>query len=877
MSFFYQATKTESGGTKGVRSSSRVKEIPIASMNKLSCSVCPRAKDSGHKNPKMRPSGAKSPLVYMLGTSPSEEDDANDLHWSDAAGDAIHDKFGSFFMKQNVRSNYVQQCRGDMDVRTIECCRSRIVQDIEETKPLLVVTIGDEALRWAVPSIAGNAMTHRGQLMVAKIGLHNCWVLPLIYPAFAFKKKGQFGKSEFEKIFEHDVRLVKELIDQRLHQPPTVWSNPKDWDRGLELITGHEPKDFQRLENALADLAGLPKSAIDFETNGLRPYHLKEPLLLTAAVGSFERTVAFCIDHPDGWGTDARRAKARAMLGEYMLHSGRKAAHNLAMEMEWAHYFYGPAILRRTEWDDTMGMCHTLDERPGTKKLEHQILIRAGFNVKAQNNLDVTRLAEYPAAKVLRYNAMDTKWTDWLRDDLLPQVQENAKFQAEYERKLRLAPTLILTQAKGIPIDFEYAEKQQDLLLDSMDALEGKIQRTNEVRQYARRFGPFSPTNADHVLKLMKDVLDRDEVRVEDSRTGAVRWTTEEEALAKIPAKEVPSASMILEHRAVAKLQSTYIKPILDRKIVCRDGLVRSRYGSMVAVTGRLNAEDPNIQNFPKRKHREIRGVVVPPKHHVMAPCDYGQIEFRVVGMASEDANLVKYCWTGYDVHQYWAKRMMEEYREIVDYIVEAWPEVLKAEDQDKAMLKVWRQEAKNGWVFPQLFGSSVRSCAEQLHLPMNIAEDLAGEFWDEFKGVKKWQEKLMKDYERNLYVETLTGRRRRGAMTKNEIINMPIQGTAADIVTCSMDALSERAEAEQDDVYQPAINVHDDLTFWLPEQQETKYLDQIALEMCKHRFDFINVPLVVEASLGKRWHECKEVKVYRSNELYNMRNPYAN
>lgn len=866
MSFFYNATK-KAPPAKSAGKGGRKADIPIASLRQLGCSVCPKDKDKDLRTPKMAPDGPKTAPIYLLMSAPTADDDRDGVPLSGKLGDHLWKKFGKGFMENDVRVGYVTQCAGEQSVVEIECCRGRVTSDIEAVKPLVVVGVGDAPLQWAIGGDLTSSIPHRGTLFVTKIGKHACYYYQLLYPNY-LHKKGGYSKSEYELAMEHDIRQLKQWLDDGL-PPAKVYSAP--YDDGIELITGQEPGDLQRLEQALYELANEPASSVDIETNGLRPYFLKDPRIWMAAVGTFERTVAFPLDHPEGWGTEARRKKVWELFGNYLLNSGRKSAHNLAMELEWFGYFFGAKMLRQTEWDDTMALSHTLDERPGTKSLDVQTRIRFGFFLKGQSRIDVRRILEYPIKETLRYNALDTKWTDLLRRTLKPIVDADPIYKREYERKVRLAPTLVLTEARGVDIDMNYATGLLTKLSAQAKDIEAKLKRCPEIKDFEARFGSFQPTNSEQVLKLMKDICQRDEVRVEDGRTGAVRFTSDEEALSKIPAKEVPSASLILEHRAVSKLTSTYIKPILDGKIVCPDGKVRSKYGSMVAVTGRLNSEDPNIQNWPKRKHKEIRGMACAPDGFWLVPCDYGQIEFRVVGMASEDDNLVKYCWTNYDVHKFWAERMVAEYGPIKDYIVETF-----GVDWDEKGLKTLRQEAKNGWVFPQLFGSSVRSCAEQLHLPDHVADDLAAEFWDEFKGVKRWQEKLIKNYERNLYVETLGGRRRRGPMTKNEIINMPIQGTAADIVTEAMNVLSERGQAEDDESLIPIINVHDDLTFRVPDAMLEDHIEIIAREMCLPRFDYINVPLVVEVSVGHRWHELEEIKVYRSHELFNTPNPYA-
>lgn len=877
MSFFYSATRSEvakrgapKAGGRGV--------IPIATMREMGCAACPRDKSTEAKTHKMRPSGAKSPLVYILGAGPSLLDDREDGHWMDEVGDALYEAFTKRFMNDSVRSNYIVQCYGSSNLlEATECCRNRVIADIEEASPAVVVTVGDTPLRWALQGSdnKGNTLTHRGSPIVSKFGRHVCYVVPLIFPNF---KKKKFGVSEYELAFKKDAHFAIRLA----HSGGTVLPEPvvydTDMDAGIELITGEQPGDMRRLERALADLAGLPRLAIDIETNGLRPRgRLNDnhpPGIYTTAVGTFERTVAFPVAMPEqGWSTDREKRQVSDLLGEFLLYSGVKVAHNLAMELEWSEFFYGHKVLRETEWDDTMSMAHTMDERPGTKSLDFQTRRHFGFWLKSIEDIDVTRLAAYPIKRVLRYNGLDTKWTNKLDSHLREHYinADHPDLLAEHQRKVRLAPTLVIAQSIGLPVHMGRVDEKMKAFDAELARLEKAIDRTPEVIKFNQRFGKLVPSNNDQILKLYKEVLKRPEIQVEE-RDGSIRQTTDEEALSKMPANEVPSAPLFLEHRAVSKLNGTYLIPIKeDRARSALTKRVHSRYDAMKAVTGRLASDDPNIQNFPKRKHKHIREIVVPLPGYEFLACDYGQIEFRVVGMASEDRNLCKACWTGYDVHKFWAERMVAMYAPIKDYIVETFKV-----DWDEKGLKTLRQEAKNGWVFPQLFGSSVRSCADQLHLPLEVAEDLAAEFWDEFSGVKRWQERLLKNYERNLFVETLGGRKRRGPMTKNEIINMPIQGTATDIVTAAMCAVSERAYEDDIPHLNPVLNVHDDLTYMTPTGERERMVKIIATEMCKHRFDWINVPLVVEVSHGDDWANLEEIAVFRSDVLFNLENPYA-
>jgi DNA polymerase I-like protein with 3'-5' exonuclease and polymerase domains len=448
---------------------------------------------------------------------------------------------------------------------------------------------------------------------------------------------------------------------------------------------------------------------------------------------------------------------------------------------------------------------------------------------------------------------------------LSPRVLASDSYEREYERKLRITPTLVGIQHKGMPVNPEVAEELDQKYAEQLVEIEAKIRRTQEVSDYTRRFGSFDPANPGHVLKLLQVICGRDEIYVEER--GEERITTDSEALIRIPVKEVPSVPLILEHRALTRNRTTYLHPVISKKIVAFDGIMHAPYNAMDAVTGRLSSP---AHNWPKRKHKEVRSCVQVTKGRWMLACDYGQIEFRVAGMLTGDEEIISACWTNYDVHKFWAERLVAIYPAIIDQIVEEF----KLDWEEKG-IKTLRQEMKNKWVFPQIFGSSIKSCAEQLGVPLEIMEELADEFWDTFAATKRWQEKLLQSYEKKLYVETLGGRRRRGPMTKNEIINMPIQGTALDIVTAAMDRLSEISIEEDDPDYQCNFNGHDDLTFVIPDHCLEAKLKRIVREMCMHRFDYINVPIVVEASVGWRWDQLEEVGKYRSDDLFNIPNPY--
>jgi DNA polymerase-1 len=225
-----------------------------------------------------------------------------------------------------------------------------------------------------------------------------------------------------------------------------------------------------------------------------------------------------------------------------------------------------------------------------------------------------------------------------------------------------------------------------------------------------------------------------------------------------------------------------------------------------------------------------------------MVAVDYGQLEARIIAAATQDKRFVQALWEGHDVHGEWAERLAH-----------AYPRRIGGQKNltDKKAMKTFRTDIKNQWTFPLFFGAALESAAYYLSIPEDVLRPHYDAFWDEYAGVKKWQEQQLLFYEKHGYIECLTGRRRHAPLGVNKILNSPIQGTAADLV---MDAMSRLSETN-DPVLQPELNIHDDLTFMrVPEVQEEAVVAAILDIMLKPVFSWINVPITVEVSVGKNW-----------------------
>lgn len=844
----------------------------------LTCRQCPLDREP-LQHPKMPPTGAASPTFYVLGEAPGEQEDEHGEQFVGNSGRLIRDRVPSRWL-DHIRWNNTLRCRppGNRDPQPFElaCCRRQQEEDIATTKPAVILAFGGYALQWLVQGSVfsaqrfaggrqrnefhtrngeGNAVAlpiisqWRGRRLPVVIGGHTCWVYPLMHPAsFLYMKSSK--NYEQRKMYEPSLRcferdLARAFADFEAGLPEPFVEPPEEYKRNIKCVTEIGPRGLARICERLEEIARRPDIGIDIETNGLRTQFIREPKILSIAVGNYEDTLAFGIDHPEAkWSRDERETLLVALYN-FLLYSGRKWAHKLKFEHEWLRHCFDDHILYRTEWGDTLAQAHALDERRG-KNLDDIALRLFGFQLKSVMSLDRSRLSEYPLADVLMYNGLDTKYTDAVRVLQSAEI-EAAGVQGAYEKLVRLTPSLVRMQAKGLVRDV----RQITLLNNSLEIEENKWKRAVlEDKDFARfrvARANASPTSNDDLLAFFRDFLKVEGIKNVDA-----------EALGKV---DHPVVKMVLEQRGASKVRSTYVVPLLDGgKHVALDGLVHPQFNHDVTVTSRLASEDPNAQNFPRRKRKEIRRVIGVPPGHKFVSLDFGQIEARVVAMLSKDKTLVAETWNGDDIHGVWTDKIGARFL----------PKRLKKEGGRKEI----RDGIKNLWTFPEFFGSNVEAIANDLSRRFSVdispraLQPFHDEFWDKYRGVLAWQRALEAFYAERGYVETATGFRRHEPMSRNELINQPVQGTAAQIVLDAQYRIDHIAYESERPHWVPIMNVHDDLSFYLPLASLEEDIERIAREMCLSPYKWVNVPLAVEVSLGDNWCDKTELVTFKTQDF---------
>lgn len=765
--------------------------------------------------------------ILVVGEGPGEIEDIQGIPFVGPTGRFLRECIPPKWRKKLYWTNCVL-CRPPNnrtpEPREQECCSTYLYSNIDKIQPHVIVCVGDVALNHFFTN-ANNISKMHGVYFPIKIKDTTCWCYPIFHPSYVTIMGHNDSTNYVLPVFKADIRRLFDNIEF-FSQRPTIHTLPKEIDY---------PKNILEARNLYARLKHPP--LIDFETWKKKPY-LQEARILTSAFSDGDTTFAFPVDWPgliDSWGKE--------FLFEVLSTCEHWGAHNLPFELVWQLYLTGKWPKRL---EDTMAIGRLFHGRYGILGLEDQTLIHLGVNVKANTGVDATRCLEYPLELVLRYNGDDT-WgaAKIFQCDLLPENQRE-----NYDRVIDTIRSTVAMELAGLPINLKETIKFKQDLVEKCKVIEKQAQAIQEVQKFEKenstQFLITSNQDVGHVLTRYC------KIELPFTEKGQ-NYATGEEILEKFLDKH-QLVNLTLDHREVQKLLSTYVEPILRGEIIGTDGLLHPSYTVVLTRTGRLSSEDPNIQNWPKRMHQEIRRQLIPPPGFLMVAYDYGQLEARVIAMASNDKAFKESIIKGIDVHGKWLDRAVELYP---DY----WDRLKKktGQTEEKKVRKAGRDIIKTDFVFASFYGAQPPGISKRTMMPINIVEQMHEEFWNTYPTAKIWVNERFEEYKSTGLIHTLTNRIRDEVLPGNEPANSPIQGTASDIVVTAQNSLFFRSFIDEK-YFMPRINIHDDLTFFLRDDNSAeKYMKQIAEEIVRPRFPFITVPLKTEMKVGYNWGELEE------------------
>lgn len=811
------------------------------------------------RSPKMSATGAKKPLAYILGESPGVDEDEQGRQFVGKSGRILRSALGDFV--DRCRFNNTLRCHppGNRDPEWVEteCCRTFISEDIEQSKPIAILGFGGFPLTWATGQTGIGVW--RGRRVPVRIGSHVCWYFPIMHPAALLHSQNR----QDEETFDADVRNAVKEIERGLPTPVCVSKKEALSTDDLTMVTGHGDDDLHTIDHWLSRVLCDDVVAFDIETASdeitknrrLRPYG-KNARILSVSISGESGTLAFAVHHRGaGWrGGDGEKAFG-LFLNFLTKFNGEVIAQNLAFELEWLIHLHGLKYARVCRWHDTMAQAYILDERAGALGLDDLCMLRLGLPLKSLSNLGLNDLDREQIESVLRYNALDSKYTRVLFFAQEKELEREGLLKV-YDEQVRRTPTLVLSQIVGMQVDQEEVRKHQERLENEILDIADEVRELNVAIDFKKRYGKeFNPGSPKDVMTALETMLGIElEVKARGKRKGSK--AVDEEVLEKV---DHPLAQAVLKYRELVKLKSTYIDPLsMDGgESMWSDGKIHTQYRSCRTRTRRTSADAPNVQNYPKHQHKEVRSQIVAEDGHTLVSVDFGQIQFRAFPMVSHDPKLIEIIKNRYDVHMEWARRFAKRY-----------PRVIGGEKflNDKDAMKLLRQKTKNQFVFPTCFGAQPKGIGIGMEVPENICASIQNEFFDMFPGLAEWQRQIKKFYRKHGYVEGFNGFRRRAPMTDNEVINTPIQCAEEEIVLDAMNRLSEYALRNDRMEYQPPLEIHDDLTFQIPDPRLDECIERIVTMMLDCPFEWVNVPLSVEVSIGRSWHEMKEIGVFFSD-----------
>jgi uracil-DNA glycosylase family 4 len=835
------------GETAPVKKQKYATEMSVDFYHRNQCKVCSLNTIPSNLHPHIKPSGTSTPEVYILGEAPGAEEDEKGIPFVGRTGGMLRK------LIQQAHPNWYSKLRWSNVVRTrppknrdphpeeIECCRPSVAGDIQQSRPKAIFGFGNVPLQWALKR--EGITLWNGRKVPVRIGAHNCWFFPMLHPSYVMRMQDDENNHDAHFVFSLNIHSAFSQIDTL---PEPLVHTESDARNNVEIITGQSSDDISKVLSFIKSLYDQKTVGLDYETKMLRPYSTGARIL-TLALSSAERTLAFPLSHAESGFTDQQAKRINDEYKGFLYNAKcRKLAHNLAFEMEWTAYFFGENSLRAGLWGDSLSQSYIIDERPKTHDLDFLVMQYFGFNLKQLSNLDKNRLDREPLESVLRYNGMDAKYHRLLYLEQRKELKRQGLVDL-YQHQLRRIPTMVLTQMKGVPVDQSVVKRFNKQYMSQLNEIENEIHLLPQVVKFKEKHSkPFRPSAPKDIIKLL-----------EDEGNHGVR-KSDEETLSKL---NHPVAKLVLKWRDTNKLLSTYVRPLLkydDASCLHPDNLLHPIVSTTTTRTWRTSSKDPNSQNFAKHDHREVRSQVKHVENKIVT-FDYAGIQARNVAMESRDKALVKAFWNDYDVHGFWAKRAAKVYPRWVT-------EGLKSFNTDKDVFKKYRQLSKNLFVFPSFFGAQPKSISANIGLPEAIAEQLQDEFWNEFPDIHRWQKRIASDYRNTGYVTGLSGFRRHAPISQNQIINSPIQADESIIVCSAMAALSEM----EDERYQANMEIHDDLTFIWPKNEIEKNAEVVAREMTRLTFPWMGiVPIVVEMSIGDDWSSVKEVAKFSSIEIW--------
>lgn len=828
----------------------------------LSCEDCKLYRKC--LSPKMDVTGEGKKKILIIAEAPGKEEDRQGTQLVGESGKLLRSVLNELNLdldKDFWKTNAVR-CRPENNKTPtpiqIACCRKYICKAITTYEPKAIILLG----KTAVDSVIGPKLTGRlsGLSMNDFVGCTipdqelGVWICPTWHPSFILRQNG----------FEDSV--VRDQLKKHIQKAVAVSQSPVDRNDYLDKC-----KVVTTKEEAVKVLSKMSKEKIisfDLETTGRKPYR-EGHRIIACSVSNGVYSYGFpYFDDPefiDSWNS-------------LMQGPSYKIGHNVKFDCLWMRVRGG---LKHTEslWPtnilwDTMLAAHILNNKKKTnlKYLTYIYLGVAGYDNSIDKYLEskrselddfgsnsFNRIEQAPIDELLKYNAMDSLVTYKMYEIQNTEMTEGMK----KAQNLFVQGSMELTKAEynGLHCDKEETEKSMMRISKKMKFYEDKVYSSEELKKWDRE-EKFSISSTQDLSHLLFDILKYPYT----TTTSTGKPKADKKSIEKYNSS--PFVQDILEWRKWKKTRDTYLKGIVVESC---NNVIHPFFNLHNVDSYRSSSDSPNFQNYPKRNEEVstiIRKLLKPSEGHKLGEYDYHAMEVNVISSYNKDPNLIKFITSGNDMHRFIAKYLFMK--------------------EEKDVTKKERYLAKNGFVFPTFYGSFYEHTGSDMWevLEDSTRQELRGKgvkeksdfiehvksveskFWNEwFPVAHEWTDKVIKEYDSKGYIDLYTGFRCYGPMSRNQVINYHIQGTAFHCLLWTFIQVSRILEARK--MQSKLIGqIHDALILDIDPEEESRVdhiIELYGTKKIRETWPWIAVPLQMEKSVSEisgNWAEMKEEKI---------------
>ena len=589
----------------------------------------------------------------------------------------------------------------------------------------------------------------------------------------------------------------------------------------------------QELETWLAKMKSAEKIAFDTETTSL---NYMEAEIVGVSFAVEEHAAAYlplAHDYP-GAPDQIDRESALAQLKPILESSSiKKVGHHLKYDAHVLKHY--DIALNGMEYD-SMLESYVLNSTACRHDMDSAAKLYLNRETKhfedvAGKGAKQLTFNEVPIESAGPYAAEDADVTLQLHNTLWGKLSTHPQLVNLYQEiEQPLVPVLLSMEHYGVLVDTAMLAQQSKEINGQLIELEHLA--------HSLAGGPFNLGSPKQLQEILFDRLEIPVLR----KTPKGQPSTAEDVLQEL-AEDHDLPRVILEHRSLSKLKSTYTDKLPDQ-VNPKTHRIHTSYHQAVAATGRLSSSDPNLQNIPIRtpEGRRIRQAFVAPEGHKIVACDYSQIELRIMAHLSEDPGLLAAFSEGKDIHRATA--------------AEVFSTPLDAVSTEQ------RRSAK-AINFGLIYGMSAFGLGKQLGISRTSAQEYVDLYFARYPGVKDYMNRTREAARQQGFVETVFGRRlylpeinsknyQRRQYAERSAINAPMQGTAADIIKRAMIIVFDWLKPKD---VQLVMQVHDELVFEVPESSAAEVADQVSALMANAAE--LSVPLKVDAGIGTNWDEA--------------------